>query len=250
MAKLLIVEDDNDINQLLQLLFKKEGYQVVAAFSGTEGKLLFEMEEELQLVICDLMLPGMTGEELIRYIRNISNVPIIALTAKGGLDDKVNVLEVGADDYITKPFEPKELLARVKAQLRRMSGFGRNVKEETENSYNGGEATSSDSVLSTTEKQILRCKNLIMNVDSMAVEVEGKSIDFTQREFYILKTMLDTPKKVFSKEALYEAVWKQGYYGEDNTISMHISNIRKKIESVSSEEYISTVWGIGYKLNL
>ena len=83
-----------------------------------------------------------------------------------------------------------------------------------------------------------------------AVEVEGKSIDFTQREFYILKTMLDTPKKVFSKEALYEAVWKQGYYGEDNTISMHISNIRKKIESVSSEEYISTVWGIGYKLNL
>lgn len=250
MAKLLIVEDDNDINQLLQLLFKKEGYQVVPAFSGTEGKLLFEMEEELQLVICDLMLPGMTGEELIRHIRNISNVPIIALTAKGGLDDKVNVFEVGADDYITKPFEPKELLARVKAQMRRMSGFGRDNKEETINSYKGVEATSSDTEQERNEKQILRCKNLVMNVYSMVVEVEGSSIEFTQREFQILKTMLDTPKKVFSKEALYEAVWKQGYYGEDNTISMHISNIRKKIESVSTEEYISTVWGIGYKLNL
>lgn len=249
MSKLLIVEDDNDINQLLQMILKKEGFQVATAFSGTEGKLLFEMEE-IQLVICDLMLPGMSGEDLIEQIRSKSNVPILVLTAKGGLEDKVKVFEVGADDYITKPFEPKELLARVKAQLRRMSSFGR------ENLDGGNKLQEdTDNVTGITERvenseNVFRFKELVMFVDSMMVEVEGCRVELTQREFQILQTMLETPKKVFSKEALYEAVWKQGYYGEDNTISMHISNIRKKIEAVTKEEYISTVWGIGYKLNL
>ena len=261
MSNILIVEDDNDINQLLQMILKKEGFQVMSAFSGTEGKLLFELEE-IQLVICDLMLPGMNGEDLIQQIRNKSNVPIVVLTAKGGLEDKVKVFEVGADDYITKPFEPKELLARVKAQLRRMSGFGREnpegadkFQEYIEDVESSVTSTVANTVECYTEKEgsankVLRFKELVMNVDSMTVEVEGYRVELTQREFQILQTMLITPKKVYSKEALYEAVWKQGYYGEDNTISMHISNIRKKIEVVTKEEYISTVWGIGYKLNL
>ena len=122
MLHILIVEDDDDINQLLQILLKKEGYSVSAAFSGTEGALHIQMEK-FDLLLCDLMLPGMSGEDLIKKVRATQQLPIIALSAKGGLDDKVHVLELGADDYMTKPFEAKELLARVKAQLRR-SGFG------------------------------------------------------------------------------------------------------------------------------
>jgi DNA-binding response OmpR family regulator len=157
-------------------------------------------------------------------------MPIIALTAKGGLDDKVHVLELGADDYMTKPFEAKELIARVKAQLRR-SGFA-------------------DMGIEPEENQLLQIKKLILNTDTLTAEIEGVALELTVREFEILKIMMQYPQKVFSKEALYEAVWKEGYYGEDNTISVHVSNIRKKIEKITSEEYISTVWGIGYRLKL
>jgi DNA-binding response OmpR family regulator len=229
MSQILIVEDDDDINQLLQTLLKKEGYLVSAAFSGTEGALHIQMEK-FDLLICDLMLPGMSGEELIQKVRATHKFPIIALSAKGGLDDKVHVLELGADDYMTKPFEAKELLARVKAQLRR-SGFGDTKSEQKED-------------------QLLQIKQLILNAETLTAEVEGTSLELTVREFEILKIMMQYPQKVFSKEALYEAVWKDGYYGEDNTISVHVSNIRKKIEKITAEEYISTVWGIGYRLKL
>lgn len=229
MSQILIVEDDDDINQLLQTLLTKEGYSVSAAFSGTEGALHIQMEK-FDLLLCDLMLPGMSGEELIQKVRATQQLPIIALSAKGGLDDKVHVLELGADDYMTKPFEAKELLARVKAQLRR-SGFG-DIKPEQK------------------EEQLLQIKQLILNSETLTVEVEGTPLELTVREFEILKIMMQYPQKVFSKEALYEAVWKDGYYGEDNTISVHVSNIRKKIEKITAEEYISTVWGIGYRLKL
>lgn len=229
MLHILIVEDDDDINQLLQILLKKEGYSVSAAFSGTEGALHIQMEK-FDLLLCDLMLPGMSGEDLIKKVRATQQLPIIALSAKGGLDDKVHVLELGADDYMTKPFEAKELLARVKAQLRR-SGFGELKLEQK-------------------EEQLLQVKQLILNSETLKVEVEGIPLELTVREFEILKIMMQYPQKVFSKEALYESVWKDGYYGEDNTISVHVSNIRKKIEKITLEEYISTVWGIGYRLKL
>lgn len=229
MSQILIVEDDDDINQLLQTLLRKEGYLVSAAFSGTEGALHIQMEN-IDLVICDLMLPGMSGEELIKGIRMTHKMPIIALTAKGGLDDKVHVLELGADDYMTKPFEAKELMARVKAQLRRSGFVDMGAMQE--------------------ENQQLQIKRLFLNTDTLTAQVEDVPLELTAREFEILKIMMQYPQKVFSKEALYEAVWKDGYYGEDNTISVHVSNIRKKIEKITSEEYISTVWGIGYRLKL
>ena len=229
MSQILIVEDDDDINQLLQTLLRKEGYLVSAAFSGTEGALHIQMEN-IDLVICDLMLPGMSGEELIKGIRMTHKMPIIALTAKGGLDDKVHVLELGADDYMTKPFEAKELMARVKAQLRRSGFVDMGAMQE--------------------ENQQLQIKRLLLNTDTLTAQVEDVPLELTAREFEILKIMMQYPQKVFSKEALYEAVWKDGYYGEDNTISVHVSNIRKKIEKITSEEYISTVWGIGYRLKL
>lgn len=228
MSNILIVEDDNDINRLLQKLLEKENYKVIPAYSGTEGKLLVGMNE-VDLVICDLMLPGLSGEELIGYIRKESNIPIIALTAKGSIEDKSNVFELGADDYITKPFESKELLLRVKAQLRRIGM----LKEE-----------------SNDREKIIKFRDITMYTDSMIVELRNQKLELTLKEYKILEIMMSNPKKVYSKDALFEAVSGNGYYGEDNTISVHVSNIRKKIEKITSDEYISTVWGIGYKLNI
>lgn len=228
MGKILIVEDDFDINRLLQKILTKEGHEVASAFSGTEGGLRLSLEK-FDLVLCDLMLPGMSGEELIKQIRKVYAFPIIALTAKGALDDKVNVLELGADDYITKPFEPRELLARIQVQLRR-----------TQYQYNKESEKNPEIIF----------RNIVLDLESRAVTIEGINIELTFHEFEILRILMENPKKVFSKEALYESIWKNGYYGEDNTISVHISNIRKKISKVTSDEYISTVWGIGYRLNL
>ncbi|MDK2807613.1 MAG: hypothetical protein PWP24_346 [Clostridiales bacterium] len=228
MADILVLEDDADINRLIEKVLVQENHRVVKAFSGTEGVLQFSMEE-MDLIITDLMLPGLSGEDFIAQIRKTSIVPIIALSAKSNLEDKIEVLSLGADDYITKPFEPKELIARVNAQLRR-SGF-QNAKEEK-------------------TKEVLQLKNLVLDLEALTASVEGKELNLTVKEFEIVRLMLENPKKVFSKEALYEAIWKEGYYGEDNTISVHISNIRKKIEAITKEEYITTVWGIGFKLKL
>lgn len=227
MEKILIIEDDNDINNLVQAILAKEGFEVISAFSGTEGALRLKMDK-VDLIICDLMLPGLSGEEFIEKTREKYNMPIIALTAKGSLEDKVNVLGLGADDYVTKPFEPKELIARVKAQLRRIGM----IEKET-----------------VDENKVLQFKDLTLDSDSMVAKLNGQKLNLTSHEFQILEVMFKNPKKVFSKDALYEAVWKQGYYGEDNTISVHISNIRKKIQQITNEEYISTVWGIGFRLN-
>ena len=231
MEKILVIEDDQDINRLLRKLLEQEGYQVVAAFSGTEGDLRASMEE-FDLMLCDLMLPGMSGEELIGKVRESHAWPIIALTAKGALDDKVNVLGLGADDYMTKPFEPREMLARVKAQLRRAKQLAQRAPGAV-----------------FQEEQPVVFREIVLKPQSMTAEVEGQALELTAHEFDILRIMMEAPGRVFSKEALYEAVWKNGYYGEDNTISVHISNIRKKIAVITPQEYISTVWGIGYKLN-
>lgn len=231
MANILIIEDDMDINRLIEKILEKEAHTVQTAFSGTEGVLRFSLEK-IDLIVTDLMLPGMSGEDFIKEIRKSSVVPILALSAKGGLEDKIKVLNLGADDYITKPFEPKELIARVNAQLRR-SGY-----------------VSLPELDETQQESFLEMKDLVLNLDSFTAKVCGEEIDLTVKEFEILKLMLQHPKKVFSKEALYESIWKEGYYGEDNTISVHVSNIRKKIEKITAEEYISTVWGIGYKLKL
>ncbi len=234
MNKILIVEDDLDINLLIQKILVKEGYNIVSAFSGTEAELRLSLEP-FDLLLCDLMLPGINGEDLIQKVRKNNTIPIIALTAKSAMEDKVYVLSLGADDYMTKPFDPRELLARVNVQLRRGKLLCDEMvvrKEEQE------------------DKQLLVFRDISLNLESRCVKVSDEEIDLTAYEFAILKTMIEYPKKAFSKEALYEAVWHNGYYGEDNTISVHISNIRKKLAKVSSEEYIATVWGIGYKLNL
>ena len=227
MQKILIVEDDTNINNLLQEALSKEGYSCEQAFSGTEAKLLLNMQEHgYELVLLDLMLPGIPGEAVLEEIRKKGNLPVIVLTAKDSLDEKVEILTSGADDYITKPFEIREVLARVQVQLRR--------KEEKE----------------TGIECDLSFKDMVLNRDTFQVRIDGRILSkITKQEFAILELLLRNPKQVFSKEDIFEYAWDELYIGETKTLDVHISNIRKKIKQVTSDEYIETVWGIGYRLH-
>lgn len=224
---ILIVEDDVDINNLLAKTLKKREYKVTQAFSGSEAGLQLSISE-FDMILLDLMLPGITGEELIANVRQQKQIPIIVISAKTSLEDKVKVLNIGADDYVTKPFESEEILARVNSHIRRYKKFGDKQKKN----------------------KVHKFKNLSLYEDARQVKVNGQEIYLTGHEFDILCILLKNPDKVYSRESLYEQVWKNGYYGEDNSVNVHVSNIRKKIKSIEKdEEYIKTVWGIGFKLN-
>ena len=226
MQKILIVEDDTNINHLLREALSKEGYSCEQAFSGTEAKLLLNMHQHgYALILLDLMLPGISGEAVLEEIRKKGNLPVIVLTAKDSLDEKVEVLTSGADDYITKPFEIREVLARVQVQLRH--------KEEKE-----------------AEDYNLSFKDMVLNRDTFQIRIDGRILPkITKQEFAILELLLRNPKQVFSKEDIFEYAWDEPYMGETKTLDVHISNIRKKIKQVTSDEYIETVWGIGYRLH-
>lgn len=226
--KILIIEDDNFINNLIKDLLTKEGYNCSQAFSGTEGKLYFE-NYTYHLALIDLTLPGLTGEELIPYIRNKSSIPIITITAKTNIDDKVNLLLKGADDYITKPFHTKELLARVEANLRRYIELSNNPKDKLPK---------------------ITHKNLTLYKASQEVFIKETKLDLTPKEFLILELLLNNKDKVFTKENIFTSIWRGKYFGTDNTVNVHISNIRLKISAIDNHtEYIKTVWGIGFKIS-
>lgn len=225
--KILIVEDDTNINNLLHEALSKEGYICDQAFSGTEARMLLGMNI-YSLVMLDLMLPGISGEDVLAEIRKRGNIPVIVLTAKDGLDEKISLLTSGADDYITKPFEIKEVVARVRVQLRHAS-----------------QEPHLEAVQNT-----LTYRELTIDKDTFQVRIEGKILPkITKQEFAILELLLKHPKQVFSKEDIFEYAWEEPYMGETKTLDVHISNIRKKIKAVTEEEYIETVWGIGYRLH-
>ena len=220
MSRLLIIEDDVNINEMLQEAFGKKGYEVVSAYSGTEGILRIE-KETYQMVILDLMLPGMDGQQVLKNIREKSNVPVIVLSAKDELDTKVDLLMSGASDYMTKPFELKELEARVLVQLRNAAG-----KNEV----------------------FLEYRDLRIDREGKKVILCGKPLSLTAQEYRILELLLKHPQKVFTKNEIYEYAWEEYYMGEDKTINVHLSNIRQKMKKITQEEYIETVWGMGFKL--
>ena len=223
---ILVVEDDPDINRLLCRILTDGGYDVRPAFSGSEAVLWAE-QYEYDLVLLDLMLPGLTGEEFIAQMRRKKTMPILVLSAKAGLEDRVNVLRLGADDFIPKPFDNAEVLARVEAQLRRYRQFSAPAE--------AGE--------------VLRLGDLVLDREAVRVTAGGKNVALTAREFEILALLLSHPKKVYTREQLYENVWGGEYMGDDNTVNVHISNLRSKLGKVSDREYIKTVWGIGFKMN-
>ena len=223
---ILVVEDDPDINRLLCRILTDGGYDVRPAFSGSEAVLWAE-QYEYDLVLLDLMLPGLTGEEVIAQMRRKKTMPILVLSAKAGLEDRVNVLRLGADDFISKPFDNAEVLARVEAQLRRYRQFSAPAE--------AGE--------------VLRLGDLVLDREAVRVTAGGKDVALTAREFEILALLLSHPKKVYTREQLYENVWGGEYMGDDNTVNVHISNLRSKLGKVSDREYIKTVWGIGFKMN-
>lgn len=225
--KILIVEDDTNINNLLKEALSRENYSCEQAFSGTEARMLLTMNS-YALVLLDLMLPGISGEDVLKEIRKLGNVPVIVLTAKDELDEKVSLLTKGADDYITKPFEIKEIIARVQVQLRH--------------------ATLES--LQEIEQNTLSYRELLLDKNTFSVSISGEVLPkITKQEFAILELLLRHPGQVFSKEDIFEYAWDEPYMGETKTLDVHISNIRKKIKTATQEEYIETVWGIGYRLH-
>ncbi|QAA33418.1 response regulator transcription factor [Clostridium manihotivorum] len=223
---ILVVEDDNSINNLIAKVMRKNHYNVVQAYSGTEA-LLYIDREKFQMIILDLMLPGLSGEELIEKIRENETMPIIIVSAKIDKESKLKLFKLGADDYITKPFDVEELSVRVEANLRRYISFSSSEKSNDR----------------------LVFKDIILDRDTKEVEVNGKNIILTAREFNILELLLTHPKKVFSKANIFESVWEDEYLCDDNTINVHMSNLRNKLQKANpSEEYIETIWGMGYKL--
>ncbi|MDU1411855.1 MAG: response regulator transcription factor [Clostridium sp.] len=222
--KILIVEDDNDINSLLYEMLTENGYCASSAYSGTEALIYIE-NNKYDLILLDLMLPGKSGDELIDIIREKEDMPLIIISAKEERGLKAKMLRAGADDFISKPFDIDEVLARIEANIRR---YLKNVKVDDEKEY----------------KEIKVCD------ESRIAKVNGVELQLTSTEFDILNLMVKHPDKVFSKNNLFKSVWGEDFICDDNTITVHISNLRNKIKKAGAKEsYIKTIWGIGYKLN-
>ena len=221
MPRILIVEDDTDINNSTAEYLRRQGCACAQAFSGTEGRMLWR-EGGFDLLLVDLMLPGLSGNELISEIRKTSNLPIIVLSAKTELSDKVELLGSGADDYLTKPYQLEELWARILVQLRHASAAPTGAR--------------------------LCYRDWVLDLDEMTLTAAGRPVSLTAHEFKIVELLAGRPKRVFTKQQIYEAVWEQDYAVEDKTITVHISNIRAKLRPSGTDGYIQTVWGIGFKL--
>ena len=228
MARILIVEDNNEIQEILRTLLSEE-HEVIQAFSGTEGMIRFE-QGNIDLILLDIMLPGKNGDQVLKAVRKDSSVPVIMLTA---LSDKKLISQYlldGANDYIVKPFDLDEVFARVTVQLRQNSD-----KQATE--------------IEHPDKLIQQLKNIQFDADSFEIKNSQETIRLAKKECLILQTLLRHPKKIFTKEELYELVWEDTYLPGDNTLNTHLSNLRKKLSQLDPEqEYIETIWGVGVRL--
>ena len=251
MPNILIVEDDININNLLCEVLVKAGYMCEQAFSGTEAKLLLNIKEKAYtLVLLDLMLPGASGEEVLKEIRKHGRLPVIVLTAKDSIDDKIGVLTDGADDYITKPFEIREVLARIQVQLRHIEAEIKSEADAETEAEAETEVKTKAGIQKGQGSGRLEFRDMVLTRSTFEVSISGRVLPkITKQEFAILELLLKNPKQVFSKEDIFEYAWDEPYMGETKTLDVHISNIRKKIKNVTPDEYIETIWGIGYRLH-
>ena len=226
--KILVCDDDREIVEAITIYLEKEGYSVIAVYNGKEA-LDTLRREQVQLIILDIMMPEMDGIEALLRLREYSSIPVILLSAKSEDADKINGLNVGADDYITKPFNPLELLARVKSQLRRYTQLG--------------------SMQESDRDSVLTNGGITLNKESMVVMVDGEVKKFTPTEFRILKLFMENIGTVFSSAQIYERIWDEDAYATDNIVSVHIRRIREKIEiDPKNPDYIKVIWGVGYRM--
>ena len=226
MYKILICDDQPDIVNALKIYLAPEGYTLLEAYNGADAVKLAR-ENDVHLILLDIMMPGMDGITAASKIREFSNVPIILLTAKSETEDKVLGLNVGADDYITKPFAPVEVLARVKSQLRRFSSLGSR----------------------TEDSNLITLGGIVLDDRTKQVTVEGEPVSLTPTEYAILKLLMSSPGKVFSTKVLYESVWQEVALGSEGAVAVHIRHLREKIEINPSEpRYLKVMWGQGYKI--
>lgn len=227
MTTILVVDDDKEIANLISIYLRNEGFQIQQAHNGVEA-LSALLENKINLIILDIMLPGIDGVEVCRKVREQSAIPILMLSAKTLDMDKVLGLMSGADDYMIKPFNPLELAARVKSLLRRSLQYNTELKTETEIG--------------------LKIHAIEINKMSHKVIANGKDIPLTSREFEILYLLADHPGRVFRAEEIFQLIWKESYYVSNNTVMVHISNLRDKLEKELGYKLIQTVWGVGYKI--
>lgn len=224
MAKILIVEDDKEINKLLSGFLTENGYEVTSLYDGLKVTDTVK-DGGADLVILDLMLPYKNGDMVLSDIRKFSNIPVIIVSAKETTQNKIDLLRLGADDYMTKPFDLEEVLARIESNLRRAS-------------------------LSADKAEVLEYNGLRIDVNNNVASLDGTELSLTAKEFAILQMLIQYPDKVFSKANLFESIWKEEYLTEDNALNVHVSNLRAKLKNVCPDkEFIDTVWGIGYRLH-
>ena len=226
MKKILTAEDDREINRLICEYLSSQGYETLSALNGLDAVRMVREQEDISLLILDLMLPFQSGDMALTKIREFTDIPVIVVSAKSDTRSKIDLIRMGADDYLTKPFDLDELLVRVEAVLRRY-----------------------DAKSAQDEVKLLTCKNLTLDVTAGTVTVCGSVMSLTSKEFSILELMLQSPRKLWSKANLFESVWGESYISDDKTVKVHMSNIRQKLKKLDPDtEYIETVWGMGYRL--
>ena len=221
MERILIIEDEKDVNQLLAKHLQDSGYETVSVWNGLDGITQLQ-KQHFDMILLDLMLPYKSGDEVLKEIRKNCDIPVIVISAKDLVGTKIDLLTLGADDYITKPFDLGEVTARVVSNLRRC-----HMQEH---------------------KKQLSYKELTLDTETKTLTINGAELELTAKEYGIMERLLQSPNKVFSKANLYETIWGDEYLSDENVIKTHISNIRTKMKSHSETEYIETVWGLGYRL--
>lgn len=263
-SRILVVDDEKEIADLLEIYLKSEDYDVLKCYDGTAAAGLIE-SEQIDLAILDIMLPGKSGLELCKLIRERDNYPVIMLTAKDSEIDKITGLTIGADDYVTKPFLPLELLARVKAQLRRYERYGakgtagmrgreKNVTAEDKSRADTGDGGTAEGFFPEPGGQqegVLICGGILLNVEAHQCFLNEEEVLLTPTEFQLLKTLCEKRGTVVSAEELFYSVWKDEYYSKsNNTITVHIRHLREKLKDTGGKtQYIKTIWGVGYKID-